>query len=95
MNCLIILEDPRASAVPEDNMHPLIGDLKSITDNDLDEKITKIYKVLATSNNINVTRQAQMALDNYLNEQQFRNNKKLDDQFKKSGQKVEDVIDIS
>lgn len=75
-------------------MHPLIGELKDLSDNDIDLKITKLYKVMLASNNINITRQAQMALDNYLSEQQTRLTKKLDEQFKKSGQKIEDVIDI-
>lgn len=75
-------------------MHPMIGSLSKITDSDLDEKITKLYKVLAVSPNINITRQAEMALDDYLNEQRNRANKKLDDQFKKAGKKMKDIIDI-
>lgn len=75
-------------------MHPMVGSLEKISDSDLDEKIIKIYKVIAMSPNMNITRQAQMALDNYLTEQQARLSKKLDEQFKKSGKKVKDIINI-
>lgn len=75
-------------------MHPLIGNLKAMSDDAITANIAKLQNVIFRSNNIHLTRQAQMALDNYLTEQNNRFEAQLEAQFKKSGKKIDDVIDI-
>jgi hypothetical protein len=75
-------------------MHPLTNSFRDLKDAELNEKINKLYRVLATSNNINVTRQAQMVLDDLLTEQQRRSTIKLDEELKKLGKTIDDVINI-
>lgn len=75
-------------------MHPLMQELSNVQDKDLDEKITKLRKVMHFGN-YEIVRQAQMIMDSLLNEQTRRANEKLEKQLKKSGKKLDEVINIS
>jgi DNA-binding ferritin-like protein len=74
-------------------MHPLLGDLRDVSDEEIDEKINQIYERLKTAgNNPYVYNQLMMVLSSYQEEKQRRNReqlKKIDDDKKYS-----DKIDI-
>lgn len=73
-------------------MHPLVQDLTTLTDQELQERITKLNLVLRRSFNGDVTNQALLIRSALLEEQSRRNSKALESLNKN---KFTDVIDIS
>ena len=61
----------------ESNMHPLINDLSSLSDNDLDEKITSLMKRIRGTPNPQSMAQLQMIMESYINERDARLAKKM------------------
>lgn len=67
--------------------------LLELTDEQLDEKIQKVTRI-AYSNNWNLSRQARPILLNLVEEQSRRNAEKFEKHLKKSGIKMDEIINI-
>jgi|688.fasta_scaffold1130624_2 hypothetical protein len=74
-------------------MHPLLQDLTTLTDQELQERISKINMVLRGNGNGSVVQQAIMIRES-LAAEQIRRNQALLEKLSKN-QKISDVIDIS
>jgi hypothetical protein len=74
-------------------MHPLLQDLTTLTDQELQDRITKINTVLRGSGNGSVVQQAIMIRES-LTAEQIRRNQALLEKHSKN-QKISDAIDIS
>ena len=74
-------------------MHPLFQDTTKLTDQEIEEKITKLRKVIRMTGNPSVIHQVQLCLGNLQEEQRARYEKMLADSIKDG--KLNDVIDIS
>lgn len=74
-------------------MHPLMPDITGLKDSELQEKITKLNRVIRTTTNGYLATQASMALGALYEEQQRRNQEIMEKAFKDS--KLSDSIDIS
>jgi hypothetical protein len=74
-------------------MHPLLQDLTTLTDQELQDRITKINTVLRGSGNGSVVQQAIMIRES-LTAEQIRRNQALLEKLSKN-QKISDAIDIS
>lgn len=57
------LGDVQASQVG--NMHPLIGDLSTLKDSEVDSKINELTRIYFATNNFELQQQIVMALDTY------------------------------
>lgn len=75
-------------------MHPLLGDLSDLTDDQLQQKINQINRVLFGSANAYVVQQAQQVLLGLQEEQEARFQRTLEKTLAKD-QKLSDIIDIS
>ena len=75
-------------------MHPLMPDLTGLKDSELQERITKLNRVLRTTYNGLVAQQAQMMLA-VLYEEQQRRNQEIMEKATKDNKKLSDSIDIS
>ena len=72
-------------------MHPLSGDISSLKDNDLEEKLRDLNKKMLTASrfpNQELTQQLQMLLTTFKEEQVKRQKKSFDQQLKNSQQEV-------
>jgi hypothetical protein len=74
-------------------MHPLLQDLTTLTDQELQERISKINMVLRGNGNGSVVQQAIMIRES-LTAEQIRRNQALLEKHSKN-QKISDAIDIS
>jgi hypothetical protein len=74
-------------------MHPLLQDLTTLTDQELQERISKINMVLRGNGNGSVVQQAIMIRES-LAAEQIRRNQALLEKLSKN-QKISDAIDIS
>ena len=72
---------------------PTEGNLRTLTDEELDQKITKIQSIMF-SRNFGLSQQAQRLLPMYVEEQSRRASKKFDDYLKKTNTKPDDIINI-
>ena len=75
-------------------MHPLMPDLTGLKDSELQERITKLNRVLRTTYNGLVAQQADMMLAVPYEEQQ-RRNREIMEKAVKDNKKLSDSIDIS
>jgi len=75
-------------------MHPLMPDVTGLKDSELQERITKLNRVLRTTYNGLVAQQAQMMLA-VLYEEQQRRNREIMEKAVKDNKKLSDSIDIS
>ena len=75
-------------------MHPLMPDLTGLKDSELQERITKLNRVLRTTYNGLVAQQAQMMLA-VLYEEQQRRNQEIMEKAIRDNKKLSDSIDIS
>jgi hypothetical protein len=75
-------------------MHPLMPDVTGLKDSELQERITKLNRVLRTTYNGLVAQQAQMMLT-VLYEEQQRRNREIMEKAVKDNKKLSDSIDIS
>ena len=75
-------------------MHPLMPDVTGLKDSELQERITKLNRVLRTTYNGLVAQQAQMMLA-VLYEEQQRRNQEIMEKATKDNKKLSDSIDIS
>jgi hypothetical protein len=77
-------------------MHPLVDNLSELTDKELAEKMQKVMRVMqGGSRNGGLYQQAFMIYQNYIAEQQRRQQELLEELDKKSGHNFDDIIDIS
>ena len=67
--------------------------LSELSDEDLEEKITKLQRILYSSN-WNLSKQAKPVLMEMLDEQNRRNNLKFEEHLKKYGAKMDEIINI-
>jgi len=75
-------------------MHPLMPDVTGLKDSELQERITKLNRVLRTTYNGLVAQQAHMMLA-VLYEEQQRRNQEIMEKAIKDNKKLSDSIDIS
>lgn len=75
-------------------MHPLMPDVTGLKDSELQERISKLNRVLKTTYNGHVAQQAQMILS-VLYEEQSRRNQEIMEKALKDNKKLNDSIDIS
>ena len=75
-------------------MHPLMPDVTGLKDSELQERITKLNRVLRTTYNGLVAQQADMMLA-VLYEEQQRRNREIMEKAVKDNKKLSDSIDIS
>ena len=75
-------------------MHPLMPDVTGLKDSELQERITKLNRVLRTTYNGYLAQQAQMMLT-VLYEEQQRRNREIMEKAVKDNKKLSDSIDIS
>jgi len=75
-------------------MHPLMPDVTGLKDSELQERITKLNRVLRTTYNGLVAQQAHMMLT-VLYEEQQRRNREIMEKAVKDNKKLSDSIDIS
>jgi hypothetical protein len=87
-------EEIKDSVVQAGNMHPLVGNLKTLSDEAITSNIGKLINIIVNSRDLNVTRQAQMILENYELERDQRLQEQLDNKLKKSGKKFKDIIKV-
>ena len=74
--------------------HPLSADFSGLSDEQIAAKINQLYKVIRSSRNIDIHRQASMMLDELHDEQRRRAEKKLLEEMERTGTKFDDIIDI-
>lgn len=75
-------------------MHPLLPDVSNLSDDQLNQKISQIQRVLRSSQNGYLTQQAQQILLSLREEQSQRQAQALERALSKN-QKATDVINIS
>jgi hypothetical protein len=75
-------------------MHPLMPDVTGLKDSELQERITKLNRVLRTTYNGYLAQQADMMLA-VLYEEQQRRNREIMEKAVKDNKKLSDSIDIS
>ncbi len=76
-------------------MHPLTEDITKLTDEEIQKKLSKLYKVLQTTSNYGVRVQAEQMLEDYAQEQIRREDVKIQKQLEKAGSSMDEIIDIS
>ena len=69
------------------------ANIAAYTDEELDEKITKLTRIVFSSN-YNLGLQAQPILLMYMEEQSRRNSKKFEEHLEKNGVKIDEIINI-
>ena len=79
-------------------MHPLLNDISSLSDADLQKKQNELMKKMYQSHAMgsrSLVNQIQMVLQEYTNEIQTRHRVALEAMMKKSGKGMDDIIDIN
>lgn len=75
-------------------MHPLTGSFAELTDEELQQKISKLTSARRFARDPNLARQADMILDDLRQEQTKRSQKYLDQLANKNKKNLSDIIDI-
>lgn len=77
-------------------VHPLLEDLRGLSDEDLNKKIIKMNKILSQSYyNVQLYNQAKTIMNILLDEQNERADKKFQKFLEMSNNKLSDTIDIN
>lgn len=75
-------------------MHPLSGSFAELSDEELQQKISKLTSARRFARDPNLARQADMILDDLRTEQMARSQKYLDQLANKNKKNLSDIIDI-
>lgn len=78
-------------------MHPFSPDFSTITDTELDNKLTELAKKINIANrggNFNLIYQMQLLYNDYLEERARRDQAKLQEMLKANNRDFDDIIDI-
>ena len=78
-------------------MHPFSPDFSTITDTELDNKLTELAKKINIANrsgNYNLIHQMQLLYNDYLEERAKRDQAKLQEMLKANNRDFDDIIDI-
>ncbi len=78
--------------------HPLVGNLSSLTDDELTKKISELNNRLSTVYRLGYSEalyQLQMILEDYMNEHHRRQQKMMEEMLEKTNGKYGDIIDIN
>ena len=76
-------------------MHPLVNDLSSLKDNELESKILDLSKKYWISQNSDVQYQIRLILDQYNEELRTRRHKLLQQQMENRNQELDKLIKIN
>jgi hypothetical protein len=95
MNCQNLVEQLKVLEVAVNEVKCMAVEqrLADLTDEQLDEKITKLSRIVY-SPNVNLARQAYPILLNLIEQQSMRNTKKFEEHVEKSGMKMDEIINI-
>lgn len=75
-------------------MHPLTGSFSELSDEELQQKMSKLQSARRFARDPNLARQAEMILDDLRQEQAKRSQKYLDQLANKNKKNLSDIIDI-
>jgi hypothetical protein len=76
-------------------IHPLVQDLSSLKDNEIEEKILDLSKKYWITRNPEVQFQIRMLLDQFNEELKVRRNKALQQQYENRNQELDKLIKIN
>lgn len=76
-------------------MHPLVGDLSEITDEELEHKRSQLLRRLQVNTNPMVTQQLLSMLDNYTEENNLRQRKAYEAMIENKEEEFDKLINIS
>ena len=75
-------------------MHPLTGSFAELSDEELQQKMSKLMSARRFARDPNMARQVEMILDDLRQEQAKRSQKYLDQLANKNKKNLSDIIDI-
>jgi hypothetical protein len=79
-------------------MHPLGPDVTQFTDTELQNKILELGRKMNTAYRMgdpNLIHQVQLLYNSFLEEQQTRERKKMEELMKSNGKDFDDIIDVN
>lgn len=76
-------------------MHPLIGDLSSFKDSELESKLNDLTRKYFTTHNFDVQRQMSMVIDSYRDELTMRKRKEYEKMMQTRNKDLDKLINIS
>ena len=75
-------------------MHPLTGSFAELSDEELQQKMSKLMSARRFARDTDMVRQVEMILDDLRQEQSKRSQKYLDQMANKNKKNLSDIIDI-